>query len=368
MIKKIIIALCVALVIFAVGYNAYQSEKQATTGKKKVYALLPLTGGLASIGQEYKKVIDNEMKEKEFPFSIVYVDSESNPMKGLTALQAASVSDPHPVVFSFMSSVGSAVAPYIDQKKGFMFAVSSQSVNADVTSYQQVATSLADQLDPLIDYILSHHKSLELVYITDEYGLAQKKYVVNTLKQNGFTDIHELAVSMNVLDPRNEVVKLLAKDPEVIFIMGNPTLGYINFFKNLKEYNFKGTVLADACLSNPSVHKNIGSNANDVISVAMKIETESDLLPEEKAFKEKIESLGIKINSKPVQAVDTLNLIKYTIENNLPFERKTYTNIKNWISCSGDAVSFKDGLSTYPTILSVYKDGKYYPVKGSEEK
>ena len=100
----------------------------------------------------------------------------------------------------------------------------------------------------------------------------------------------------------------------------------------------------------------------------MKIETESDLLPQEKAFKEKIESLDIKINSKPVQAVDALNLIKYTIENNLPFERKTYTNIKNWVSCSGDNVSFKDGLSTYPTILSIYKDGKYYPVKESEEK
>ncbi len=349
------------VVIGVVGTNMY-NQQQNSTGKRNVYAVLPLTGGLASIGEEYKKVIDNEVKGTEYPFNIVYVDSESNPMKGLTALQAATISEENPIVFSFMSSVGSAIAPHIDQKKGFMFAVSSQSINADVNTYQQVATSLADQLDPLIDYILSHHKSLDLVYIMDEYGLAQKKYVVETLNKKGFKNIRELPLAMNVTDPRNEVVKLLSKKPDVIFIMGNPTLGYINIFKNLKEQNFNGVVLADACLSNPSVHNNIGSNANGVISVAMKIETESALSQKEKSFKEKIESLGIKINAKPVQTVDTLNLIKYTLENNLLFERKTYEDLNNWVSCSGDTVSFKNGLSTYPTILSIYRDGKYYPI------
>ena len=362
---KNIIGWTVAVLVagFIVYSNMQEQKALQESGKRNIYALLPLTGGLAAIGQEYKTIIDSEMKDNDQPYNIIYVDSESNPMKGLTALQAATVSEDKPIVFSFMSSVGSAVAPYIDKQNGFMFAVSSQSINADVTTYQQVATSLADQLDPLIKHIASHYKQLDIVYIMDEYGLAQKKYVVDALNKQGFTNIRELALPMNISDPRNEVVKLLSQNPEAVFVMGNPTLGYINLFKNLKEQNFKGAVLADACLSNPSVQNNIGTNANGVISLAMRIETESQLSAKEKAFKDKIESLGIKINSKPVQAVDTLSLIKYTLENNLPFERKTYENLKGWESSSGDTVSFKDGLSTYPTILSIYRDGKYYPVE-----
>ena len=355
------------LAVFVAGFIIYSNmqEQKALqeSGRRNLYTILPLTGGLASVGQEYKTVIDFETKNEDYPFNVIYVDSESNPMKGLTALQAATVSEDKPIVFSFMSSVGSAIAPYIDKQNGFMFAVSSQSINADVASYQQVATSLADQLDPLIKHIASHYKQLDIVYIMDEYGLAQKKYVVDALNKQGFTAIRELAIPMNISDPRNEVVKLLAQNPEVIFIMGNPTLGYINLFKNLKEQNFGGDILADATLSNPSVQNNIGTNANGVISLAMKIETETALSPKEQAFKNKIESQGIRINPKPIQAVDALKLIRYTLENNLPFERKTYENLKGWESSSGDIISFKNGLSTYPTILSIYRDGKYYPVE-----
>ena len=359
--KKIIgWVLAAAVVVGVVVFNMHQQH--ANNSQQNVYVVLPLTGGLASVGDEYKKVIDNEIKNTKYPFNVVYVDSESNPMKGLTALQAATVSAENPIVFSFMSSVGSAIAPYIDQKKGFLFAVSSQSINTDVTSYQQVASSLADQLDPLIKHILSHYKSLDIVYIMDEYGLAQKRYVMDKLNTNGFTNIRELAIPMNVSDPRNEVTKLLAQTPEAIFVMGNPTLGYINLFKNLKEQSFEGDVLADATLSNPSVRTNIGTHANGVISVAMKIETEAKHSPEEEALKNKVESYGIEINPKPIQAIDTLSLIKYTLNNNLPFERNTYEDLTNWKSCSGDTIVFKNGLSTYPTILVIYKDNKYYVV------
>ena len=56
MIKKILVGLFVALCLFAVGYNAYQSEKQATTGKHKVYAMLPLSGLYTKFGKEkYRK-------------------------------------------------------------------------------------------------------------------------------------------------------------------------------------------------------------------------------------------------------------------------------------------------------------------------
>ena len=73
--KKIVIALCVILCVFAIGYNDYQSEKQATTGKQKVYAVLPLTGYGSHVGQQQKPII--ELWQKEHPdasFDIRIID------------------------------------------------------------------------------------------------------------------------------------------------------------------------------------------------------------------------------------------------------------------------------------------------------
>ena len=365
--KKIIIALCVALVVFAVGYNAYQSEKSAKTGLKKVYAVMPLTGSLATLGQEGKKVMDFMMKNGDYPFKVVYIDSEGNPMKALTALQAATVSEKEPIVFSFiLSSVNSALAPYIAKKNGFLFGVSTSMVNADCNNWQLLTLTIADVSSPLVDYVLSHHRSLDIVYIEDEYGVMEAKYVADALNKKGLTDIRKWAVPLNITDVRNEVVKILSKKPEAILIVGVPNLAYVNLFRNLKQQGFKGTILADNSLASPWVQDNVGKDANGIISVAEKIETEADLSASAKTFKEQMTALGLKVNQSHLQAADTLNLIKYTIDKNLPFERATYENLQGWDSASGDHVVFKDGQSSYPTILVIYKDGKYYPY--AEEK
>ena len=365
--KKVIIALCVALAVFAVGYNAYQSEKSAKTGLKKVYAVMPLTGSLATLGQEGKKVIDFMMKNGDYPFKVIYIDSEGNPMKALTALQAATVSEKEPIVFSFiLSSVNSTIAPYIAQQNGFMFGVSTQAVNANVTNWQLIASTVEDMNKPLINYVASKHRSLDIVYMEDEYGVMETKYMTDALNKKGITDIRKWAIPLNATDNRNEVVKILSTKPKAILIVGVPNLAYVNLFRNLRQQNYKGAILTDINIGSPWVQNNIGKDLNGVISIVMKSETEANLPPKDQAFKDQITALGFKLNCTHIQAVDTLNLIKYTIDNNLPFDRKTYENLKSWKSVFGDEITFKDGQSSYPNILVIYKDGKYYPY--AEEK
>ena len=111
----------------------------------------------------------------------------------------------------------------------------------------------------------------------DEYGLAERNYLTNELKKLNYTSISELALPANVTDPRNEVVKILSTKPEAILILGNPTIGYINLFKHLKQSGYNGAILADATLTNPSVQSNLGEYANGTITVSMLIETETKL-------------------------------------------------------------------------------------------
>ena len=366
--KKLIIALCVALVVFAVGYNAYQSEKQATTGKKKVYAVLPLTGGLGNLGQQIKKTIEFAINKGTYPFEMVYVDSESNPMKGMTALQAATVSQDKPIVFTFMSSVGSVIAPYIDKKGGFLFAVMSQSIHADVKSYQQIACSIENILKPQVDRILKKYKKLDVVYVIDEFGVAEKAYLVNELKKHNFNNINEWTIPLNVSDSKNEVVKLLSTQPEAIIILGNPNLGYFNVFKQLHLQDYKGDILADEVIVHPFVKDNLQSYANGTITLSNLPDIETELPPEQQKLKEELEQAGLHAYIMPVQIIDTLNLIKYTINNNLPFERKTYEDLKEWKNVAGEIVTFKNGQSNYKPTLVKYFDGKFYLLHESEEK
>ena len=350
----------IAVILGVIGYNAYENEKQTTSGKIKVYTLLPLSGSAAAFGQQAKKSIDYAIQKEEYPFDIVYVDSESEPMKGLTALQSQTISQDKPIVLSMMSSVGSVVAPYVDQKKGFLFAIVAQSIAADVASYQKVTNPIPDILNPLINWIIKSYKKIDVVYLMDEYGLAEKNYLVNQLRKNNFDNINELALPLNVKDPKNEVVKLLSTNPEAIIILGNPTLGYINLFKELHLQDFKGDIMADGTLTQPFVQKSLQSYANGTIGIANMPDIETELTTEQKNLKEELGKVGLRAYILPVQTIDALKLIKYTIENNLPFERKTYENLKNWKSISGDPVSFKDGESSYKPYLVRYSDEKFY--------
>ena len=364
--KKLLVGLFILICIVAVGYNAYRSEESAATGKQKVYALLPLSGGIASVGEQIKKTIDFAMQKDEYPFEIIYVDSESNPMKGLTALQAATISQDKPIVLGAMSSVGSVVAPYIDKKGGFLFGIVSQSINADVNSYQKITCSIKDILRPQIDRILKTYKKLDIVYVVDEFGLAEKNHLVAELKKNNFNNINELAVPLNVSDPKNEVVKLLLTKPEAVIILGNPTLGYINLFKELHLQGYKGDLLADEVLMHPFVQNSVQSYANGTITLANMPDIETDLTKEQKDLKESFEREGLRAYVVLIQVIDALNLIKYTIENDLPFERKTYEDLRDWKNVAGDVVSFKDGESTYTPLLVKYFDGKFYLLEGEK--
>ena len=355
--------IAIAVIFGIIGYNAYQNEKQATTGKPKIYTLLPLSGSAAAFGQQAKKSIEYALQKEKYPFDIVYIDSGSDPMKGLTALQSKTISQANPIVLSMMSSVGSVVAPYVDQKKGFLFAIIAQSIAANVNSYQKVTNPIPDILNPLINRIVKSYKKINVVYLMDEYGLAERNYLINQLRKNNFNDINELALPLNVLDPKNEVVKLLATEPEAIIILGNPTLGYINLFKQLHLQDFKGDVLADGTLSQPFVQKSLQSYANGTITIANMPDIETELTTAQKNLKEELKKVDLRAYGLPIQTIDALNLIKYTIENNLPFERKTYENLKDWKSISGDPVSFKDGESSYRPYLVRYSDEKFYLLK-----
>ena len=360
--------LAAAVVVGVVGFNAYKSQERATTGKQKVYAVLPLTGNVAFVGQKIQKSIEFIMQKENYPFEVVFVDSESNPTKGLTALQSAAVPQDKPIALSFMSSVSSVILPYIDQKNGFLFTISTKSVTADSDSFLHMDCPLSDIINPLVRHVAQSYRRIDIVYLMEDYGLAEKNFLVSELKKNGFNNIQEWSIPFNVSDPKNEVTKLLSTNPEAVIILGNPTLGYINLFKALHLQDFKGDVLA-AELADPTLLEMLQSHAEGTIAVVPVLNTDEQLSDGERKLKQEIDAIGIKTNYNiPTQTWDALNLIKYTIENKLPFDRKTYENLKDWKNVAGNINSFnKEQNKGCSLRLTRYQNGVFHLMKENTE-
>ena len=81
-------------------------------------------------------------------------------------------------------------------------------------------------------------------------------------------------------------------------------------------------------------------------------------------FKEKLSKDGKKIYFVLIETMDTLDLIRYTLDNHLPFAQSTYENLKTWDGMSGviQFVGKGDYLSSAYTMATI-KDGKIVPVE-----
>ena len=362
--KKVLIALFVIICVFAVGYNAYQSEKQATTGKTKVYAVLPLSGVMAQYGKDAKVVVDWYIENKKPDFEVVYIDSESEPAKGLTAFQQKAIYAEKPIVFSLFAPVSSVLLPVIKEKNGFLFSVAAVSLLTDLDNFQIVSHSLPDMVDTLGPYIQKNFKNIAIFYSDDVYGIE-----VVRLMEKAFTGkIKKESYQQKNPDVRIEVLKLLEENPEAILITGTPTPAYINIFKELKTHGYKGAILADTGFTNPHVFKQIGDFTEGVIASAMSVETpipQSEEVEKLKAEFKKTDKIFYFIMTETLESFEVIN---YTLKNNLPFSQKTYQNIGTWKGISGD-ISFlpKGDCSFKSYVLIQVKNGQIVPLEESKK-
>ncbi|MBE6446547.1 MAG: amino acid ABC transporter substrate-binding protein [Alphaproteobacteria bacterium] len=362
--KKVIgWAVAALVVIGVVGTNMYNQQQNSDNSKRIVYAVLPLSGQFASYGKDVQKTMDVYMAQKDFAFQIKYIDSEGNPSKAITALQQATLNDNNPLVISAFSYISTPLAPVVHNKNGFLFGVITASISSDTNSYQRISGNAADVVKPISDYIAKHPKKTNLIYIQDELSIKELNAIKESIKNSEQTINREMVLDMNTLDVRNSVVKLLSDKPERIILLGQPTPGYLNILRELKAQAYQGEVFTDSALSNPPTIKALGDNMEDIYSPTMTIE--ADIPQPEKVEKMRIElaKVDLPVYISVSEAIDTLDLIQYTLENNLPFSQETYTNLKKWNGLSGN-IHFPGKGETFVDfyILTQRRNGKFIPV------
>ncbi|MBP5534978.1 MAG: ABC transporter substrate-binding protein [Alphaproteobacteria bacterium] len=364
MVKKIswknIIGWVVAIVVIfgVIGYNAYQAKQQSSSGKPKVYAVLPLSGSVADLGQRIKSYMTIYMDNTDnVPFEIIYLDDESKPDKAVSVFQQIALSEEKPIVISAFSFISRILIPIVEKQGGFTFALTTiEGKQLGLSSgYQRVASGIYDG-KAIIEYA-KRFNTVSIINMEDDFGVAGKDLFIKEYQADGRKILNTVSLPLRSFDVRNEVQKIIENPPEAVFFSGTVTLAYINAIRILKESGYQGKIIANHSISDPYTYRGLGELADGIIAQTVPADVEEIDIRDNKLL-ETLKKENIPAFFLPIQVFDTMNLIKYTFDNNLPFTQDTYTKMEQWNGVSG-TVKLNNGDSFYSYVVAEIKDGRF---------
>lgn len=361
--KKIVSLLLLCLVSLAVVWIIMSNSQAQKSDKRKVYVLLPLTGAISEEGKSIKKALDVYLEtEKNLPFDVVYVDSESSPAKAISSLSQVISNDPNPTVVSFALFISNSIAPVVEKRNGFTLSMGTIESDAleKLNRVQRISHGALDSTVPVAEYAASRYKKIAIIYSNEDYGFHGKEVFKKTVLRIKGIAAQEFSYATDSINVRETVAKVIASSPDSIFVVGLPSMAYINIFRELRKQNFKGDILVDMAFTSPFVYKTLGRDADNIITPCFDSELVSPQSPNGRDFKQFCAKHNIPANFLTVQTFDTMNIIKYAFENNITLGRNWFISLKNWNGVAGNLEFLDKGNCKYTCPLAIFRDGNFY--------
>lgn len=358
--KSVVGCIAAVILIFVIiGYNAYQAKQQTIIGKKKVYAILPLTGMLSGPGEQFKSAINTWVKQNpDALFDVVFLDNEGKTAQAVNIVNQIQLTDKKPIILTVATFLTKPLIPVT--KDGFIFGATILPMS-DVFStdnFQQLGYSEEGMLRPLLPFIQAGKKYTILTSYED-FGIRSSNFFEKMIIERNGILIQKIPLDFNSIDVRIEALKALSGNPDFIFISGQG-ISYVNIIKQLISLGYTGQILTDIALNQKYVVDALGSLANGVISTIIPVQDFKKNYP---VLTKELEQNGLYVNYQHATIVDALNIIQYTLENDLPFTQDTYTKMGKWSGVSGNITFPGKGDGLYSFIAVQYKDGEFVPVE-----
>lgn len=282
-----------------------------TPDKQRVFAVLPLSGAAAELGNTIKSAIDMYILENQKSIlSIQYIDSESSPSKAISGLNQALIGVEKPIVITAVASTSNALIPVVDDHKGFCINLCTVSITpenkAKYNSYQRYSLGIVDAAKPLVEYINNKYSSICIIHSNDEYGMS----FYSEFQKKINATVSDVTCSVTPQDMRDVTTKAMATQPEAVLIAGTPTANYRNAVRELRKIGYKGDVLADMSFVNPFIYKNIADAAEGVVTVCSDADITGDHDTWGSAFVEKCIRHSITPYFNTMQSYESIYLIE----------------------------------------------------------
>ena len=355
-----IVALAVTSVI---GINMYKyREKKGDKPVVRVGVIAPLSGEYAQLGQELIKGIRLAVKHnKKEAFPIVILDekdSKASTAESITAFQRLLFSNIQAAIL-VGDPATMAVSPLAIQNK--IPTIATFAGEAGFVSQNQDRYLFLNFLPPRVAGIRTgkYAKDLGLKRVAILSLQAPEPLDLATGFKTGYGIPPVIHDTYNIIDTdaRTQILRLLAKQPDGIFIAGYG-MSYYRFIKALREQNYQGILMSNAAITDL---KNIEVTdiANVIFSQAKHIRLEEN--PDYQKFEQEYMA---EFNEKPTMfsryGYDSMRLLLEGIQRvNGTTSAQIHEGLKtitSYDTFAGKLEFLPNGVSSLPT--SIYKTNK----------
>ena len=241
-----------------------KGEEKADEVKIKIGAILPLTGYLGFVGENFKNGLMLALDGvKEIDIRIG--DSKGNAKEGVTILRKFLIDKEIKIVISVLSSVTDAILPFFknDSSRLLIATITSKSgLPGFSSSVYRYFLSSEDEVKSVVNYLEKNEiKKIGVFYVNDDFG--EDAYKIFKRKYDGEILISE-EFSTNEKDFRASISKFLNLDITNIYLIGYGQW-YVSVVKQLKELNFQGRIFAFSGFGSPVVLNSLKEVAQNVL-------------------------------------------------------------------------------------------------------
>lgn len=266
----IIAGLVMALAMAGILFFSKSSKKPEVY---KIASILPLTGSLASLGEQMKNgqelaaelINQNQFQTQHKKIQIIFEDGKGTAKDSVTAFNKARLNGVS-FFITTLSPVALSILPLAKKEDILLFADAAHPSISGSGKYIFRHSSTADQEAEIITEYINQNlavKSVAVLVANDDYGKSFQSQFVKLFKNSGKIITQSLEYEKSEKDFRPLVLKLISDKPDSIMVVGaGAPLGII--IKRLRELNYKGEIIANNGFNIPEAKKFAGDAGKGV--------------------------------------------------------------------------------------------------------
>lgn len=368
---KIIWGIVAAVIL--IGGIWYASSRKSVMNEKepiKIGIMGPLTGDLASLGQNSKLAVDIAIEEINQAggingrlLQVIYEDTKCNPKDGADAgAKLMNVDHVSAIIGGVCSSETLAVAPIAEQTKTVVLShcASAPSVSNAGDYIFRVYPSDSFQGKYLASYVFNNLgvKKAAILFCLSDYCEGLRSTFRKGFEELGGQIVSEEGYEQSARDLRSQLTKIKKANPDGIYF-ASYTEAAIPGIKQFKEMGMNAKLFGADAWDDPKIWDSVGAAGNGSLFTVV--------APSAKGFQEKFSNKTGKndLTICAPQAYDAINIIANIMKkvgtNGESIKNELYA-VKNYQGVSG-LINFDSNgdLSSGNYIIKVVKDGKVVP-------
>lgn len=359
--------LTAAMVLSFVSWSCQDQQD-----KVKIYAILPLTGDIASYGNDSKDGINLAIEfanknQTKFKFKVEYQDSKGEAKTAVTILERIlSTSKPTAIIGENTSSATAAMIPIIDRHRTILISPSASAPNLSQKSsyFFRVFPSDTEEGTFMVDFISKQHPNarVSIIYANNDYGTGVKNVFEQKAKSAGINLLQNFGYSTTNTDFKSILTTIKSLNPDVIYMLGYYNDGAL-ILKQAKEMKIEAVMYGSGTHEDPKLIEIAGKASEGFI---YPMSTSFDINNNDSIVKTFVQNFTTKYHREPgVLSALGYDCAQLIIEAVLTKGIST-DDIKNYILTTKD-ISGVSGVMNFdskgdvhkPIILKTIRGGKF---------